>query len=172
MRVASCRRYGLLSRSGGVFFWAVSGERTEMATTRQAVADATGSIEWTGRGIRTLKDPPGGTAVSELTSHGDVTEAIRSAVLIGRQVPAAGAYACVLAARAILGGDPHDCYTRLLYAARAVREAAPDDLELAEAVRRMLAAGDRADGPVNGTGRVIAEMEAEAARVHGELGSR
>ena len=172
MRVASCRRYRLLSRSGGVFFWAVSGERTEMATTRQAVAAATGSIEWTGRGIRALKDRTDGTAVSELASHGDVAEAIRSAALIGRQVPAAGAYACVLAARTLLDGDPHDFYTRLLYAARAVREAAPDDHELAEAVKRMLAAGDRANGPVNGTDRVIAEMEDEAALVNKELRSR
>ncbi len=143
-----------------------------MATTKQAVAAAPRSIEWTGRGIRTLKDLPGGRGVDEMTSHLDVTEAIRSTALVGWQVPVAGAYACVLAARSVLDGAPHDCYTRLLYAARAVRDAAPDDHELAGAVKRMLAAGDRANGPVNGTDHVVEEMEAEAARLHEELGSR
>ena len=143
-----------------------------MATTKQAVATAPKSIEWTGRGIRTLKNLPGGRAVDELAGHLEVTEAIRSRVLVGWEVPVAGAYACVLAARSILDGAPHDCYTRLLYAARAVKEAAPDDHELAGAVKRMLAAGDRANGPVNGTDRVVGEMEAEAGRLHGELGSR
>ena len=45
-------------------------------------------------------------------------------------------------------------------------------MSLAGAVKRMLAAGDRANGPVNGTDRVVGEMEAEAGRLHGELGSR
>ena len=161
-----------LALGWGLFYWAVSGERTEMATTKQAVPASPRSIEWTGRGIRVLKDRPGGRAVNELASHEDVTEAIRSAFLIGRQVPVAGAYACVLAARSILDGAPHDCYTRLVYAARAIRDAAPANHELAEAVRRMLAAGDRGGGPVNGTDRVIEEMEAEAAHFHREGRSR
>jgi methylthioribose-1-phosphate isomerase len=143
-----------------------------MATIKQAVAAAPRSIEWTGRGIRVLKDLPGGRAVNELASHDDVADAIRSAWLVGRQVPVAGAYACVLAARSTLDGDSHDCYTRLLYAARTIRDTAPDDHELAEAVKRMLAAGDRANGPVNGTDRVMEEMEAEAASFHVELRSR
>lgn len=134
-----------------------------MAATSQAPAPPRRALTWDGLALRVTG--PGWRRSRQLDSFSDVTEAMRSAVIDGPDLPAAGALACLLAARTLLGANPYGAYTQLLAAARAVQGAAPGDRGLDEAVRSMLAAADRADGPTNGAARVIAEMEAEAARL-------
>lgn len=107
--------------------------------------------------------------VAEMTCHEDVVEAIRSRTLSGAEVSIAGAYACALAAHSILAEAAHDCYSRLLHAALSVARALPSDAALAGAVKRVLAAGDIADGPVNGREQVAEAIEAEAVRIHEDL---
>jgi hypothetical protein len=99
----------------------------------------------------------------------EVIEAIRTKSLTGSEVPAAGAFACVLVARSLLREGNTNYLSRLLQAVRGIERALPGDAGLTGAVKRILAAADRADGLANGPERVIEAIEAEAKRISQDL---
>ncbi len=108
------------------------------------------------------------TAALEMATCEEVIEAIRTNSVTVSEVPVAGAFACVLAARSLLGENTHDYFSRLLQAALNVERALPGDAGLTGAVKRVLAAADRADGLANGPECVVQAIEAETERIsHG-----
>ena len=99
----------------------------------------------------------------------EVIETIRTNSLTGSKVPVAGAYACVLAARSLLRESTHNYFSRLLGAVLNIERARPGDAGLADAVKRILAAADRADGLANGPECVVEAIEIEAERISRDL---
>ena len=148
-----------------------------MATTRPATTAIPRSPHPTGRGLQsTAPSSPTATSarafvddavdmvgVSGIAGLADAVRAIRPGD--GRALAVAGAQACALAARLLLDEGSHDYYSRLLSAAREIERAVPDQPDLTQAIKRVLSAGDQADGPVNGPQKVADAMEAEAARI-------
>jgi hypothetical protein len=170
MRVASDQTLQtLLAPSGGVFFvpFPQEGQRgTVVTTTKIAAKTRLRALDWTGNSL-TLNETAAdiSSVIANMATYTDVIAAVRTAVLVGGEVPIAGAFACALAASTLLREGTHDYYSRLLHAVRAIQQAAPGNAALTDAVRRVLAAGDEADGPANGHEAVAAAMTAEAVRI-------
>jgi hypothetical protein len=130
-----------------------------VTTTNSAANTTPRSMSWAG---------DFSTAALDMPTFEDVIDAIRTNSLTGSEVPAAGAFACVLAARSLLGESTHDYFSRLLQAVLSVERSLPGDAGLTGAVKRILAAADRADGLANGPERVVQAIETEAERIsHG-----
>ncbi len=144
-----------------------------MTTTKPAQKTRRRDLDWTYDTLRlTVWSDNGVESVWEMSSQKDVIEAIRSKSLDRLEVPVAGAFACALAARSLLHESPHDYYSRFLNAARAIKRTSPGHAGLTDAIKRVLAAGDRADGPMNGPERLVEAIEAEAIRIHKSLSAR
>lgn len=157
-----------------------------MTSIKLAVQPNFRSLEWTGQGLRLTEGPmPGADSirsnyttdpmdtregmVSDLATHEAVTEAIRSMRVDATNMSAAAAYACAIAAHTLLTQRVRDYYTRLLYAARSVANAAPGNPHVNAALKRVLEAADRADGPVNGVDCVVEAIKVEALHIHDEI---
>ena len=141
-----------------------------MTTTKSATGTRLRSFKWTGDSLTLVEGSDDDSVVIvNMGAYEDVIAALSSGTLQGGEIPIAGAFACALAARALLHESDHDYYSRLLHVARAVKQAAPGDAALTGAIKRVLAASDRADGPANGPAngpeRVAAAMTAEAVRI-------
>jgi hypothetical protein len=137
-----------------------------VTTTKTAAKTRNRALRWTGDSLTLVEESDDDSIViAYMGAYGDVIAAIRTGMLAGREIPIAGAFACALAASALLHEITHDYYSRLLDAARAVERAAPGDAALTGAIKRVLAAGDRADGPANGTQGVVKAITEEAARI-------
>ena len=137
-----------------------------MTTTKSATGTRLRSFKWTGNSLTLVEGSDDDSVViANMVTYEDVIAALSAGTLEDGEIPVAGAVACALAARALLRETAHDYYSRLLHVARAVERALPDDAELTDTLKRVLAAGDEANGPANGPEGVAAAMTAEAVRI-------
>ena len=133
-----------------------------MTTTKSATGTRLRSFKWTGNSLTLVEGSDDDSVViANMVTYEDVIAALSAGTLEDGEIPVAGAVACALAARALLRETAHDYYSRLLHVARAVERALPDDAELTDTLKRVLAAGDEANGPEG----VAAAMTAEAVRI-------
>ncbi len=101
-----------------------------------------------------------------IADHLELTDIINSTVISTMEdMRIACAYAIVLAAKEL---NPFDekYYSKLLKISLNIKTS--NKHILSSTVRRMLSAGDDANGPVNGTDRIVQSMILEANRIHNE----
>ncbi len=133
-----------------------------MTTTKTAANTRLRALIWTGNSLTLVEGSDDDSVViANMGAYEDVVAALSTGTLEGGEIPIAGAFACALAARALLRETAHDYYSRLLHVARVIKRALPDDAELTGVVSWALATGDRADGPEG----VVEAITAEAVRI-------
>lgn len=122
---------------------------------------------WTNNGlIISYVDHKGSKGTMEVSQYSDLIEPICSGLIVGIQdTQLACAYAMVLAAKSLNYSD-NKYYSKLLKICLDIETINKNNLS--PIVKRMLAAGDDADGLVNGKGMVVKNMILEANRIQNE----
>jgi len=104
----------------------------------------------------------------EFSEYLSVITSINSGLISGKtEIQIACAYACVLAAKSFVDFNNSDYCSKLLRACLDIELI--DKGNLSKIIKRMLAAGDVADGPVNGNHSVIEKMALEADCIQKEI---
>ena len=122
---------------------------------------------WTTNGlIISYVDHKGSKGTMEVSQYLDLIESIRSGLIFGMQdTQLACAYAMVLAAKSLKDSD-NKYYSNLLKICLDIETINKN--YLSAIVKRMLAAGDDADGPANGKDMVVKNMVLEANLIQSE----
>ena len=123
---------------------------------------------WTSNGlIVSYIDHEGSKETMDVRNYSELIEPINSGGIPGiSNTQIACAYALVLAARSLDEND-NKYYSKLLKISLDIEAKNKNDLSAI--VKRMLAAGDEADGPTNGKDRLVKNMVLEANRIQNEL---
>lgn len=123
---------------------------------------------WTSNGlIVSYIDHEGAKETMDVCNYSELIESIKSGGILGiSNTQIACAYAIVLAARSL---DEYDnkYYSKLLKISLDIEAINKNDLS--HIVKRMLSAGDEADGPSNGKDIVVKSMILEANRIQNEM---
>ena len=122
---------------------------------------------WTSNGlIISLLDHNGSKKTMEVSDYSDLIESIDSGLISGiHDTQIACAYAMVLAAKS-LDGSNNNYYSKFLKICLDIESLNKNDLSII--VKRILSAGDAADGPVHGTDIVVKNIVLEANRIQNE----